>query len=87
MTPVELYKLLDGAGVDYEIVEMFDGARILNIAIDEPEWQAVYCGAGQYAIFSDGREWVDKKGNFLSFSTLDEANQYIQKTINQGVTE
>ena len=83
MTPAELYKLLDGAGVDYEIVENFEGVRILNIAIKEPEWQAVYCGAGQYAIFNDNGEWVDKKGDFLSFSTKAEAEQYIEENIKQ----
>ena len=36
MTPQELYDLLDKAGVEYEIVEIFEGARILNIEVDEP---------------------------------------------------
>jgi hypothetical protein len=35
MTPTELYNLLDAAGVDYEIVEIFEGARILNIEVIE----------------------------------------------------
>ena len=36
MTPQELYDLLDKAGVEYEIVEIFEGVRILNIEVDEP---------------------------------------------------
>jgi hypothetical protein len=36
MTPQELYTLLDKAGVEYEVVEIFEGARILNIEVDEP---------------------------------------------------
>lgn len=36
MSPFELYELLDNAGVDYEIVEIFEGARVLSIVVDEP---------------------------------------------------
>jgi hypothetical protein len=36
MTPQELYNLLGEAGVEYEIVEIFEGARILNIEVEEP---------------------------------------------------
>jgi hypothetical protein len=36
MTPQELYNLLVEAGVEYEIVEIFEGARILNIEVEEP---------------------------------------------------
>jgi hypothetical protein len=36
MTPQELYNLLGEAGVEYEIVEIFEGVRILNIEVDEP---------------------------------------------------
>lgn len=36
MSPFDLYELLDNAGVDYEIIEIFEGARILNIVVDEP---------------------------------------------------
>jgi hypothetical protein len=35
MTPAELFKLLDDAGVDYEVVEVFDGSRWLNIKVIE----------------------------------------------------
>ncbi len=35
MTPTELYNLLDGAGVDYEVVEIFEGARYLRIEVTE----------------------------------------------------
>jgi len=35
MTPTELYTLLDDAGVDYEVVEIFEGARYLRIEVLE----------------------------------------------------
>ena len=35
MTPSELYDALDKAGVDYEIVEIFDGLRVINVMVDE----------------------------------------------------
>ena len=35
MTPIELYTLLDDAGVDYEVVEIFEGARYLRIEVSE----------------------------------------------------
>jgi len=33
MTPEQLYALLDAHGVEYEIVEIFEGARVLNIEV------------------------------------------------------
>lgn len=36
MTPNELYDVLDRLDVEYEVVEIFEGARILNIEVDEP---------------------------------------------------
>ena len=35
MTAEELYKLLDDNDIRYEIVEIFEGARILNIEVYE----------------------------------------------------
>ena len=35
MTPTELYTLLDDAGVEYEVVEIFEGARYLRIEVIE----------------------------------------------------
>jgi len=36
-TPTELYDLLDEAGIEYAIVEIFEGVRILSIEVnDEP---------------------------------------------------
>ena len=35
MTPAELYDALDRAGVDYEVVEIFDGLRVINVVVDE----------------------------------------------------
>jgi hypothetical protein len=37
MTPNELYDVLDRIGAEYEVVEIFEGARILNIEVDEPD--------------------------------------------------
>ena len=37
MTPEQLYALLDAHGVEYEIVEIFDGARVLNIEVDDAQ--------------------------------------------------
>ena len=35
MTAQEVYELLDKAGVDYELVEIFEGARFLRVVVDE----------------------------------------------------
>lgn len=35
MTPSELYDALDRAGVDYEIVEIFEGVRVISVQVDE----------------------------------------------------
>lgn len=37
MTPQELYDLLDKAGVEYELIEIFEGARYLRVVVDEEE--------------------------------------------------
>ena len=37
MKPAELYKFLDEADIEYEVVEIFEGVRILSIEVDEPE--------------------------------------------------
>jgi hypothetical protein len=34
-TPKELYDLLDRAGIDYEVVEMFEGIRVFRIEVEE----------------------------------------------------
>jgi hypothetical protein len=34
-TPKELYALLDRSGIDYEVVEMFEGVRVFRIEVDE----------------------------------------------------
>ncbi len=39
MTPEELYALLDKAGIEYEVVEIFEGARWLRIEVEETETQ------------------------------------------------
>ena len=35
MTAQELYELLDKAGLDYEVVEVFEGARWIRFDIEE----------------------------------------------------
>jgi len=35
VTPQELYALLDKAGVDYEVIEIFEGSRFLRVVVDE----------------------------------------------------
>lgn len=37
MTPQELYALLDKAGVDYEVIEIFEGSRFLRVVVDEEQ--------------------------------------------------
>ena len=35
MTAFELYEALDKAGIDFEIVEIEDGLRVISIMVDE----------------------------------------------------
>ena len=44
MTAQELYDALNKAGVDFEIIEIFDGSRLLRVEIDDSEIDE---GAGQ----------------------------------------
>jgi hypothetical protein len=37
MTAQELYELLDKAGCDYEVVEVFEGARWIRFDVEEQE--------------------------------------------------
>ena len=37
MTADQLYKALDTAGIEYEVVEVFEGARWLRIEVEEEE--------------------------------------------------
>lgn len=37
MTAMELYQLLNAAGIEYEVVEIFEGARWLRIEVEEEE--------------------------------------------------
>ena len=36
MTPNELYDVLDRLDVEYDVVEIFDGLRVVNFVVDEP---------------------------------------------------
>jgi hypothetical protein len=37
MTAKEIYELLDKAGVEYEVVEIFEGARFIRVEVQEEE--------------------------------------------------
>lgn len=37
MTAQEIYDLLDKAGVEYEVVEIFEGARWVRIEVEEED--------------------------------------------------
>jgi hypothetical protein len=37
MTPQKLYELLDKAGVVYDVVETFEGVRLLSVEVDEDD--------------------------------------------------
>jgi hypothetical protein len=37
MTAQEVYEALDKAGIEYEVVEIFEGARWLRIEVDEED--------------------------------------------------
>ena len=37
MKPQELYELLDKAGVDYEVIEIFEGVRFIRVVVEEEE--------------------------------------------------
>ena len=40
MTPEELYDLLDDHDIEYEIVEIFEGIRILRIEVNDEDASA-----------------------------------------------
>ena len=35
MNPQELYEILDKAGVDYEVIEIFEGSRLIRVEVDD----------------------------------------------------
>ena len=35
MTAEELYKALDKLGVEYDVVEVFEGLRVINVVVEE----------------------------------------------------
>jgi len=37
MTPQELYEIIDKAGVDYEVIEIFEGSRLIRVEVEEEE--------------------------------------------------
>jgi len=37
MTALELYELLDLLDIDYDVVEIFDGSRLLSFKVEEEE--------------------------------------------------
>ena len=37
MTAEELYQLLEKAGVEFDVIEIFEGARFLRVVVEEAE--------------------------------------------------
>ena len=37
MTAQEIYNMLDAAGVDFEVVEIFEGARVISFRVDDED--------------------------------------------------
>jgi len=35
MTALEIYQLLDGAGIKFEVIEIFEGSRFIRIEVIE----------------------------------------------------
>lgn len=42
MTAIELYDLLNKAGVDFEVIEIFEGARFIRVEVFEEEPDEIY---------------------------------------------
>lgn len=87
MTSDQLYKILDNAGIKYEVVEIFEGLRTIDVLVDEDDevaWDVNYAGCGedgvhQYIIVDAKTfdEYVDPQGDLLSFPTEEEAWEHI----------
>lgn len=37
MTPFEIYEALNALGVEYDVVEILDGLRVISIEVEEDE--------------------------------------------------
>ena len=37
MTPTELYNALDNVGIEYQVVEIFEGMRVVYITVEEED--------------------------------------------------
>jgi len=37
MSPQELYEILDKAGIDYEVIEIFEGSRLIRVEVDDDD--------------------------------------------------
>lgn len=37
MTAMELYNFLDANDIDYELVEIFDGVRLIRVVVEEDD--------------------------------------------------
>jgi len=42
MTSMDLYKKLKQAGIEFEVVEIFEGARLLEFLVDEENLEEQY---------------------------------------------
>ena len=83
MTPEELYEKLCEMGADFEIVEIFEGARIYRFHVDEGTtvWVPAKISSRYWGIMSHDLafEYKDKQGDWFCFDTEEEAQAYIDK--------
>jgi hypothetical protein len=62
MTPNKLYSLLDNAGIQYDVVEIFEGLRTINIEVEEDE--------------PEEHEWSNHATKFIFFKLFDGFDPY-----------
>jgi hypothetical protein len=41
MTAEKLYELLDKAGVQFDVIEVFEGLRVINVEVEEEDEEEV----------------------------------------------
>lgn len=46
MTAMELYELLNNAGVDFDVIEIFEGSRFIRVEVEEEEIEDVEQDSG-----------------------------------------
>jgi hypothetical protein len=96
MTQIEIKERIKKLLTDHNVLELGeilgmnqdDAQKIVhdlyvqNFGFNSPnDWTVEYCGEGQYALFADCGEWIDKNGDYLCFDTKQEALDYINKEL------